>query len=38
VRSQLAYGELTCGTGICVRVCEWSCRVNSVAGFACSRT
>ena len=38
MRSQLAYGELTCGTDMCVRVCEWSYRVNSVVGFACSRT
>ena len=43
MRSQLAYGEsygeLTCGTDTGVLVCEWSYRVNSVAGgFACSRT
>ena len=31
MRSQLAYVELTCGTDMCVRV-------NSVVGFACSRT
>ena len=38
VRSQLAYVELTCGTDMCVRACEWSYRVDSVVGFACSRT